>query len=235
MLTENEKRWFEQWRRDCSSCPKHANTVPYIDGLIERLGYSIESKKWYPEFISNEPIMQCSKEAVAKASMCRAHAIGAGRCPEPAYCSFVNAPCRRITPQDWEKVLNNQDKDKAMKGAVEKKGKRAPAGSCIGAYERFSKRALIRTILCMKDTHYECGAAGGDDDKCPIYGQECHNISPADWWDADILPQHKGKSFQELAMMCMSYQCPVGETENCPLSTDMCANVTVTHWEAIAE
>ena len=107
--------------------------------------------------------------------------------------------------------------------------------TCIGAYERFPKRALIRTILCMKDRYYECGAVEGNIEKCPMKGQECNDISPADWWDADILPQHKGKSFQELAKMCRRYQCPVGETENCPLAANMCANVTIAHWEAIAE
>lgn len=55
-----------------------------------------------------ESIMQCSKEAIARAYMCRAYVtVPIGSCPDP-YCRVRGCKkCGEVTPQDWEKVLNS--------------------------------------------------------------------------------------------------------------------------------
>ena len=50
-----------------------------------------------------ESIMQCSKEAIARAYMCN---NGEMECPVEN-CSFGCLYCTSIRPQDWDKVLNN--------------------------------------------------------------------------------------------------------------------------------
>lgn len=57
-----------------------------------------------------EYIMQCSKEAIARAYMCRAYVtVPIGECPDP-YCRVRGCKreckkCGRVTPQVWEEVL----------------------------------------------------------------------------------------------------------------------------------
>lgn len=63
------------------------------------------------EDTSLESIMPCSKEAIARAYMCRAYVtVPIGECPDP-YCRVSGCKtCGRVTPQDWEKVLNSERK-----------------------------------------------------------------------------------------------------------------------------
>lgn len=64
---------------------------------------------------SLESIMQCSKEAIARAYMCRAYVtVPIGECPDP-YCRVRGCKilrecktCGRVTPQAWEEVLNSE-------------------------------------------------------------------------------------------------------------------------------
>lgn len=58
---------------------------------------------------SLESIMQCSKEAIARAYMCRAYVtVPIGECPDP-YCRVRGCKgCGWITPQAWEEVLNSE-------------------------------------------------------------------------------------------------------------------------------
>ena len=113
-----------------------------------------------------------------------------------------------------------------------------PEGSCIGAYERFPKRALIRTILCLKDMHYECGAVDWIQDRCPVKDRkECSQVTPADWWDADVLQQYKGITPKQAAEYCRRGACPV-EIGCCPFwptPDGWCCLVTDEMWEAMAE
>ena len=55
-----------------------------------------------------ESIMQCSKEAIARAYMCRETFEAQQKCPERCFngsCVMGRAHCRALTPQDWEKEL----------------------------------------------------------------------------------------------------------------------------------
>lgn len=57
---------------------------------------------------SLESIMQCSKEAIARAYMCRAYVtVPIGECPDPSCRVRGCKTCGRVTPQAWEEVLNN--------------------------------------------------------------------------------------------------------------------------------
>ena len=64
---------------------------------------------------SLESIMQCSKEAIARAYMCRAYVtVPIGECPDP-YCRVRGCKilrecktCGRVTPQASEEVLNSE-------------------------------------------------------------------------------------------------------------------------------
>ena len=61
--------------------------------------------------ITLESIMQCSKEAIARAYMCKISSSVYTQCPlyaeETENCPF-NKWCSDVTPQDWEKVLNSE-------------------------------------------------------------------------------------------------------------------------------
>lgn len=53
-----------------------------------------------------DEIMKCSKEAIARAYMCRSYYEYMKECPavSPIRCP-LNQSCGKITPQDWDKVL----------------------------------------------------------------------------------------------------------------------------------
>lgn len=61
---------------------------------------------------SLESIMQCSKEAIARAYMCKISASVYTRCPlhgeETENCPMKEVWCSDITPQAWEEVLNSE-------------------------------------------------------------------------------------------------------------------------------
>lgn len=67
------------------------------------------------EDTSLESIMKYSKEAIARAYMCRAYVtVPIGKCPDP-YCRVRECKtlrgcktCGRVTPQAWEEVLNSE-------------------------------------------------------------------------------------------------------------------------------
>lgn len=56
-------------------------------------------------------IMQCSKEAIARAYICKTNASFYTRCPlygeETENCPMKEVWCSDVTPQAWEKVLNS--------------------------------------------------------------------------------------------------------------------------------
>lgn len=58
-----------------------------------------------------ESIMQFSKEAIARAYMCKISASVYTRCPlsgeETENCPMKEVWCSDVTPQAWEEVLNN--------------------------------------------------------------------------------------------------------------------------------
>ena len=57
-----------------------------------------------------ESIMKCSKEAIARAYMCRETFEAQQECPERSpngSCVIGRGLCWAVTPQDWEKVLNS--------------------------------------------------------------------------------------------------------------------------------
>ena len=64
--------------------------------------------------ITLESIIQCSKEAIARAYMCRAYVtVPIGGCPDP-YCRGGGCKtCGRVTPQAWEEVLNSEREKRA--------------------------------------------------------------------------------------------------------------------------
>lgn len=60
--------------------------------------------------ITLESIMQCSKEAIARAYMCKISTSVYTRCPlhysvEMEKCPLNGVWCSDVTPQDWEEVL----------------------------------------------------------------------------------------------------------------------------------
>lgn len=62
---------------------------------------------------SLESIMKCSKEAIARAYMCKISTSVYTRCPlhysvEMEKCPLNGVWCSDITPQDWEEVLNSE-------------------------------------------------------------------------------------------------------------------------------
>ena len=69
--------------------------------------------------ITLESIIQCSKEAIARAYMCRAYVtVPIGGCPDP-YCRVRGCKtlrecktCGRVTPQAWEEVLNSAQEER---------------------------------------------------------------------------------------------------------------------------
>lgn len=62
---------------------------------------------------SLESIMQCSKEAIARAYMCRDYYENMKECPAvtPIRC-YLGHFCGDITPQEWEEVLNSAQEKK---------------------------------------------------------------------------------------------------------------------------
>lgn len=57
-----------------------------------------------------ESIMQCSKEAIARAYMCREVFETQQECPErciDGLCMMGKGLCWAVTPQRWEEVLNS--------------------------------------------------------------------------------------------------------------------------------
>lgn len=63
--------------------------------------------------ITLESIMQCSKEAIARAYMCKISTSVYTRCPllygeETENCPLKEVWCSDVTPQDWEEVLNSE-------------------------------------------------------------------------------------------------------------------------------
>lgn len=79
-----------------------------VGGLDKRHGELVmESKEQLGE------IMQCSKEAIALAYMCRAYVtVPIGECPDP-YCRVRECKtCGRVTPQAWEEVLNSEREER---------------------------------------------------------------------------------------------------------------------------
>lgn len=64
---------------------------------------------------SLESIMQCSKEAIARAYMCKISGSVYTPCPlseETESCPMRGTWCSDVTPQDWEKVLNSEQEPK---------------------------------------------------------------------------------------------------------------------------
>lgn len=63
-----------------------------------------------------ESIMQCSKEAIAKAYMCKISASVYTRCllygEETENCPMKEVWCSDVTPQAWEEVLNSAQEKK---------------------------------------------------------------------------------------------------------------------------
>ena len=63
-----------------------------------------------------ESIMQCSKETIAKAYMCKISASVYTRCPlygeETENCPMKELWCSDVTPQAWEEVLNSAQEKK---------------------------------------------------------------------------------------------------------------------------
>ena len=64
-----------------------------------------------------ESIMLCSKEAIARAYMCKISTVYT-RCPlhysvETEKCPLNGVWCSDVTPQDWEKVWEMMDNDGA--------------------------------------------------------------------------------------------------------------------------
>lgn len=67
--------------------------------------------------ITLESIMQCSKEAIARAYMCKISASVYTRCPllygeETENCPLKEVWCSDVTPQAWEEVLNSVQEPK---------------------------------------------------------------------------------------------------------------------------
>ena len=60
-----------------------------------------------------DEIMQCSKEAIARAYMCRDYYENMKECPAvaPIRC-YLGHFCGDITPQEWEEVLNSAQEKK---------------------------------------------------------------------------------------------------------------------------
>ena len=57
-----------------------------------------------------DELMKCSKEAIARAYMCRETFEAQQECPERSpngSCVIGRGLCWAVTPQDWEKVLNS--------------------------------------------------------------------------------------------------------------------------------
>lgn len=56
-----------------------------------------------------DEIMKRSKEAIVRAYMCRDYYEHMKKCPavSPIRCP-LNQSCGNVTPQDWDKVLNEQ-------------------------------------------------------------------------------------------------------------------------------
>ena len=71
----------------------------------------LEKRHWRLNMESNEQldeIMKCSKEAIARAYMCHSDysecPVGTDNCPYKR-----GTLCVDVTPQDWEKVLNERN------------------------------------------------------------------------------------------------------------------------------
>ena len=55
--------------------------------------------------------------------------------------------------------------------------------------EKYSKRALIRAYLCAhSEGQSGCPAGGGE--HCKMM-KGCRKVTPADWWNDDVLPEYK--------------------------------------------
>ena len=55
--------------------------------------------------------------------------------------------------------------------------------------EKYSKRALIRAYLCAhSEGQSGCPAGGGE--HCKMM-KGCRKVTPADWWNEDVLPEYK--------------------------------------------
>ena len=62
---------------------------------------------------SLESIMKCSKEAIARAYMCRAYVtVPIATSHDPICRGSECKTCGRITPQAWEEVLNSAQEKK---------------------------------------------------------------------------------------------------------------------------
>ena len=79
--------------------------------------------------------------------------------------------------------------------------------------EKYSKRALIRAYLCAhSEGQSGCPAGGGE--HCKMM-KGCRKVTPADWWNDDVLPEYKDFTPVQLAERCRRGACPV-ENGCCP-------------------
>ena len=101
--------------------------------------------------------------------------------------------------------------------------------------EKYPKRALIRAYLCAHSEGRDgCPAGGGE--KCEMK-KWCREVTPADWWDADVRPEYKGLSPAQLAVQCRREFCPV-EKGCCPfwpVPDGWCVTITSEMWEELAK
>lgn len=101
--------------------------------------------------------------------------------------------------------------------------------------EKYSKRALIRAYLCAhSEGQSGCPAGGGE--HCKMM-KGCRKVTPADWWNEDVLPEYKDFTPTQLAERCRRGACPVknGCCPFWPTPDGWCALVTDEMWEDIAE
>lgn len=79
-----------------------------------------------------------------------------------------------------------------------------------------------------------CPAGGGE--HCKMM-KGCRKVTPADWWNEDVLPEYKDFTPVQLAERCRRGACPV-ENGCCPFwptPDGWCCLVTDQMWEDIAE
>ena len=75
--------------------------------------------------------------------------------------------------------------------------------------EKYSKRALIRAYLCAhSEGQSGCPAGGGE--HCKMM-KGCRKVTPADWWNDDVLPEYKDFTPVQLAERCRRGACPYKE------------------------
>lgn len=101
--------------------------------------------------------------------------------------------------------------------------------------EKYSKRSLIRAYLCAhSEGQSGCPAGGGE--HCKMM-KGCRKVTPADWWNEDVLPEYKDFTPVQLAERCRRGACPVknGCCPFWPTPDGWCALVTDEMWEDIAE